>query len=374
MQTQKIIKVRKIGKIRTKDIEVNSKKHLFYANNIAVSNSHSVVYAQHGYVSAYAKAHYPKDFFAEYLRQAKHRGAKKEQEKRQLIQDARKHGISVQLFNINHDNKEYDIVDDEIHVGFIDMKYCGEGDWAIWQKWKATNKVPQSWDEFLVYASDNFNFQCMNSLIMGGALDSYRVSRKKMQYQYNLWKRLGTRQVLYIRENYFGSILSCLNAIISLGSGKGKPCHDKRAIAKVESIIKDWSIEAYNTWTTAGEIERVEVDIIGAPITCTRFDESDSSYISNITCLDLSNVAPDYNSQYKVLCSLNDIRVIKTKKDKKEMAFVSFSDGMYEIEDGVIFPEAFQEYKHNLIEDIEVLLVIKKNKPSSYVIEKIIEV
>ena len=344
-----------------------------HSSRYSFNASHAVSYAQHGYLSAYAKYYFPKEFFTVYLKHAKHRGAKKEDEKRVIIQDARRHGHEVHLLDIRKCSKEYAIIDDKIRVGFIDIKYCGDRDWEKWQEWLKTNPVPNTWDEFLVFASENFTSRCMESLIMSGSLDCYKKSRKKLQYQYNLWQRLNDRQVQYIKDNYMGSVSSCLNSIISMGTGKNQPCYNKNSLTKAVAVLKDWNNEAYNTWTSTQEIEQSEIDLIGAPITCSHLEENEFEYIANTTCQDLIEAQIDYKKQYKVLCTINSFKVITTKKDKKEMAFVNFTDGFFDIEDGVIFTEAYAQYKNYLVEGLDVILLIKKTKPNSYIIEKIIE-
>lgn len=360
-----------IGFRESMDLEVDSLEHIFYANNIAVSNSHSVAYAQHGYVTAFYKAHYPKEFYTIYLKHCKHRGVKKDEDKRILIQDARKHDIIVHPYDIRHNNKEYAIIDEKIRVGFIDLKGCSSNTWDKWQKWRETQEVPATWDEFLIYCLGCFDKTSMESLIFAGALDFYRISRKKMHYQYGVYNRLNEAQQRFAQDNYAGSILAILTQIISLGSGKGKPCYNKPSLTKIEAAIKDWQDEAYNTWTTAREIERREIDIIGAPLTCSRFDDSDDTYMSNISCLNLSN-ATTSNQTFKVMCWLTNVRHIKTKKGDA-MAFVGFSDGEFDMEDGVVFPQAYELYHYNLIEDMEVLLIGKK-KDHSFIIEKVVEI
>ena len=68
---EKITTIKKIGKGQTVDIEVDSDSHVFYANNIVTSNSHSIAYAMNSYLSCYVKAHFPRAFFASWMEKAK---------------------------------------------------------------------------------------------------------------------------------------------------------------------------------------------------------------------------------------------------------------------------------------------------------------
>jgi DNA polymerase III alpha subunit len=338
------------------------------------NKSHSTAYAQHAYCGAYAKANHPKEFFCVSLSHCKFRGQKKDIEKRLLIQDARRHGIEVIPFSIKNGNKEFAIIDDKISVGFTDMKNCGVADWEKWRKYADENPVPNNWDEFLIYCSSYFNKTCLESLIQGGGLDCYRFSRKKMIYQFHLYKRLNDRQRNWIAENYGGSMSATLVCMIGLGSGKDKPCYNKPSLEKCEAVVKDWTNETYNTWTDSRRIELWEANIIGAPLTASRTEEMDINYAANTTCLELSDVQVGVTKQFKVLCWITRVHEVLTKKDKKKMAFVSFSDGMFEIDDGVIFSDGYNKYGHNLIEDMEVLLTLKKGSRGGFEIIKVLEV
>ena len=110
MQTERIISVEYIGTIPTLDIKVDSEDHLFLANGIVTSNSHSYAYAHNSYLGAYCKAHYPKEFFTASLRQAKSK-IKPQQEVYELITNAKSMDIFVQPPDLRRRNKDFDLID-----------------------------------------------------------------------------------------------------------------------------------------------------------------------------------------------------------------------------------------------------------------------
>lgn len=68
MRATKIINIKKIGKLRCLDIEVDNNDHLFVANGLICSNSHSISYAANAYYySLYPKVHFPRSFFVAQL-------------------------------------------------------------------------------------------------------------------------------------------------------------------------------------------------------------------------------------------------------------------------------------------------------------------
>lgn len=71
MQTQRIKSIRKLGKSRTIDLEVENEFHNFFADGVVVSNSHATAYASVCAITAHLKHLYPKEFFLHCLNIAK---------------------------------------------------------------------------------------------------------------------------------------------------------------------------------------------------------------------------------------------------------------------------------------------------------------
>lgn len=68
---EEIIECCEIGEAETLDLEVNSMFHNFYANDICVSNSHSVSYSYIGCQTLFLKHYYPTEFYTSLLNHVK---------------------------------------------------------------------------------------------------------------------------------------------------------------------------------------------------------------------------------------------------------------------------------------------------------------
>lgn len=78
---EEIIEIEEIGEVETYDLEIDSEFHNYYANDICVSNSHSVSYAYLAMQTLFLKHYYPTEFYTALLNHPKTSGGKeKEQE------------------------------------------------------------------------------------------------------------------------------------------------------------------------------------------------------------------------------------------------------------------------------------------------------
>ena len=122
MHPEKVIAIKKIGNIRTIDIEVNNNSHTFYANGgIVTSNSHAATYGKDSYWTAFMKAHFPMQFFCSYIQ-----GARWKQETQheiyELVNDAKLFDINVSIPDIRHTEYDAHIKNDVIYFGISGIK------------------------------------------------------------------------------------------------------------------------------------------------------------------------------------------------------------------------------------------------------------
>ncbi|MFN9900860.1 MAG: DNA polymerase III subunit alpha, partial [bacterium] len=89
------------------------------------NKSHAVSYAMNAYLSAYAKAHFPKIFFASYLRFAKDK-IDPQDEIKALVQNASEMEINVVTPDLRNLNKYFILKNDKIYFGLTDIKGVGD--------------------------------------------------------------------------------------------------------------------------------------------------------------------------------------------------------------------------------------------------------
>lgn len=104
----------------TIDLQVDHEDHQFFANEILVSNSHSVAYSLYSAVDLFFKAHYPMEFICCYMNQC----SRTDQIEginaiKYLINYARKKGISVFKPDINESQDKWIIYNNGMYEGLL---------------------------------------------------------------------------------------------------------------------------------------------------------------------------------------------------------------------------------------------------------------
>ena len=125
MQTEKIVSIKPLGKMKTVDIEVDSESHLFYGNGIVTHNSHSAGYAKIGYQTAYAKCHSPIMFYCNCLRDSIEQ-ADGEDDVKKLVADAQSFGYKVNVPNILSLQENFYTDGEQLFFGLVNIKNVGK--------------------------------------------------------------------------------------------------------------------------------------------------------------------------------------------------------------------------------------------------------
>jgi DNA polymerase-3 subunit alpha len=333
------------------------------------NKSHAVSYAINGYISAYAKAHFPRIFFLSYLRLAKDK-IDPQQEILELISNARDMDISVFGPNLTLKNKEFEIVDGKIYFGLTNIKGLGDSVYtkliSIIEKFDLSK---MSWIETLVRVMVNINSSAAKSLILSGAMDYLKISRNKMTFDLNLISELTQRELQKCIEIIDGQKIKDITILLRTLISTAKIT--KNRLPKILSIINQITNPPYSLDDDPEWISNNERDLLGASLTITKTDLYDSSY-ANTDCKDLKTF-PN-NKQFFVVAEIDQMSVIVTKRGKtpgKEMCFLRLSDSYGSLDSAVLFPEEFEEYKE-LLENGRVLMFSgqKSGKNSTPVIKK----
>ena len=94
----RVIKVERIGVHKVYDVTMRAPHHNFLCDGVFTCNSHSVGYGTQTYYTAWAKTHFPLEFYTANLRLNEDRGGKKdklEEEKSGMIKEANNFGIAI---------------------------------------------------------------------------------------------------------------------------------------------------------------------------------------------------------------------------------------------------------------------------------------
>jgi len=180
---EKIIEIEEIGEVETYDLEIDSEFHNFYANDICVSNSHSVAYAYIAMQTLYLKTYYPEEFYCSLLNNPKTSGALEKQKEwlTKAIASAMSKGVKV----IPPSRKsDWDCVitrDKEITLGFSMVKGMGtkaydELNSLLTMKQKKLESISMA--AFFSLPFSNFNKTAFNACLKSGVFDDWSSSRE----------------------------------------------------------------------------------------------------------------------------------------------------------------------------------------------------
>lgn len=353
------------------------------------NKSHAVSYAINAYLSAYAKAHFPRVFFTSYLYFAKEKQRPRE-EINELVNNAKLMDIEVYSPDIRHMNKHFKLIDGNIYFGLSDVKGIGD---SIIQRLsthittceKEIDKSRDEWNwiDFLVFVSQNVNSTAVKALISSGALEYMQVTRTKMLFDYEVYSRLSSREQEWVKllmhnamkhdEDAIPNLLEeILYAMVQCPPGRSGACATKKRLEKVTGFYSLLQNPPHIMEDMPEWIASVEESLLGTPITCTTVDSCDTE-AANCTCREFLNKEGGRQGVILLACQVNTVNEIRTKKGKnpgQKMAFLTVSDNSGLLDSVVTFPDMWKEYKSLLTVGNTIMLCGERGKEKDSLIVK----
>ena len=339
MQAEAIIGIKKIGIIKTLDIEVKNKSHIFYGNGIATSNSHAVQYSIVSYWSAWVKAHLPLHFYCAWL-------DLEEDNVEDLIYDARSSNIEIFTPDINY--KHFNISNGSINFGLSSIKGVGESKITKllntiikYQELKQKSIKDFNWFELLTTILNDVDISTVNNIILCGVIRGYGLSRQKMLFQVEQIRKFTDREITAIQEN--GQINNLEDGIKFIIENKVANKGRIPKILDIQSLVQTPPIQFDDKpkW-----IINKEKQLLGASLTYSKLDDCNTS-VSNTSCKDFSQFSGKIAKIVVEILTVRDY-IIKNGANKgKKMAIVKVADRTGTLE-AAIFSKAYEKCK-NLI-------------------------
>jgi DNA polymerase-3 subunit alpha len=333
------------------------------------NKSHSISYAMNAYLSAYTKAHFPRIFFASYLRFAKDK-IDPQSEIKELIQNATEMNISVMTPDIRNMNEFFVLKDKKIYFGLTDIKSVGK---SVYDKICTITKNSHidldklDWITLLTEILLNINSSAAKALIESGATNFIPLSRSKMLFDFNIISELTKKEVLFIKDNKhnLSTAIEGLEYLLSYA----KINKNRRTV--LESLLQTLKNPPYSLEDSIEWLSDCENNLLGYNITCSRIDIYDIS-MTNITCKDFKN---KHGKNDLILGGEIDfINITKTKNGKNkgaEMAFLTLTDNTGSLDSIVLFPEQFAKYKHMLfMGNVVILKGARSRDNNGFIVEK----
>lgn len=332
------------------------------------NKSHSVSYAINAYLSAYAKAHFPRIFFASYLRYAKDK-IDPQSEIKELVQNANEMDISIYPPDLRKMNDLFIIDNANIYFGLTDIKGVGK---SVHEKLISITQnidlYKLSWLEFLFTILIKINSVGAKALIQSGALDFTKKTRQSMLFEYNNISSLTSKEI----EHCLPYIKDCkdLAGILTILLGKKNLTKSRKEI--VQNILFSIHKPPHSLNDSPEWIADSEYSLLGYSITCSKIDMYDIS-MTNSSCKDFKTNNSITNNII-IGAEIDNINITKTKSGKTkgaEMAFVTLVDSTGCLDSVIYFPEQYKQYRNMLfIGNIVIVKGERSKAGDSLIVEK----
>lgn len=333
------------------------------------NKSHAVSYAFNAYLSAYAKTHFPKIFFASCLKHAKDK-IDPQQEIKELVKNATDMNIKINVPDLRLLNQFFTIHKDIIYFGLTDIKGVGK---SVFEK--ILNIINQktlyeiSWLGVCIKLLTNINSTASKALIMAGAMDYYEISRTRMLFEYEIISQLTKKEIEYIDSiDYQGfDLIQVLNLLIK------KPRLTKNRISIISSMIDTLLKPPYSMEDKIELVCDNETELLGINLTYCKVDSYDIS-MTNMTCKDFKSNRVSNIKDIIIAGEIDGINIIKIKNGQnkgKDMAFISIKDHSGYLDCLIFFSDQLSLYRNQLfMGNILIFKGKRSTKKNDLIIEK----
>jgi len=357
------------GCVNHKIVSSNEAEQIFSwiekSQRYSFNKSHAVSYAINAYISAYSKAHFPKVFFASYLKYAKDK-IDPQQEIKELVKNATDMDIAICVPDIRLLNKNF-IINKNIYFGLTDIKGVGDSVYKkIVELYSTQISKELSWTKLLFQILMKINSTAAKSLICSGALDYIKKDRTLMLFEYEIISQLTNKEIEYIDQinnNEFS-----LTQLLNILSKKPRLTEPRRKIISnlVNSLIRP-------PYSTEDKIEWIcdnETSLLGINITYSKVDSYDIS-MTNTSCKEFKDTT---RKNIIIAGEIDGVNIIKIKNGKNkglDMAFVSIKDSTGYIDSVIFFTDQLTIYRNQLFEgNILIFQGSKSQKKTDLIVEK----
>jgi DNA polymerase-3 subunit alpha len=332
---EKAVAKRLVGKQEAETIFSNIRKSGRYLFN----KSHSISYAKKSYQTAYLKTHILGWFFASWLKNAQD-AADSQEEVLELVENARQYELEVLVPDVRTLSTTISSDGLSVRFGLADVKGVGPS-----QPQKLSEAFPDgfggwTWPDFLYRAADTVASTAMRAWVGAGAFDWTGVTRTRMGKEFDAWLELTDIEKEWVRSKAPGTTL--VEALKSLGRTRkeGGGCSNHKRADLVRSLALMLENQASSDADHPNLLCAMEESYLGVALTCSRVDGCDVSS-ANVTC---GEFLAGKAGHLMLACEVKDVRIIRTKKDGREMAFVTVADRTASLPDVVVFPDTWAKF------------------------------
>lgn len=331
--------------------------------------SHSISYAINAYLSAYAKAHFPRIFFASYLKFAKDK-IDPQQEIKELVRNASEMDIMVKTPDFRKLNKFFILRNKDIYFGLTDIKGVGESVYnKIIELCKQLCVEDLDWLSILFNILLNINSTATKALISSGAFDYLKKNRTEMLFEYDISSSLTKKEIekllIIKKESNISNLKSLLNKGISSNIS------NKKRMPVIQGLLQSLETPPYSLNDKIEWLSDSENSLLGVSITCSKLDSYDIE-MTNTDCKTFKN--SNISNNIIIAGEITNINIVKTKNGKnpgQEMAFVSIEDQTGFLDSIIMFPEQWLTFKsHIFVGNVLIFVGNKAKNKDGLIVEK----
>lgn len=333
------------------------------------NKSHSISYAINGYLSAYAKAHFPRIFFSSYLKYAKDK-IDPQQEIKELVRNANEMDILVKNPDFRLLNRFFTLKDQDIYFGLTDIKGVGQSVFdKILELIKPYDIYSLTWLEVLTKILMKINSTASKAMISSGAFDFFKKNRTEMLFEFDICSSL-TKKELEKLENLISEYKSLnLKSVIELMISN--KFATKKRLEVLSNIINSINKPPYSLIDKIEWLSDSENNLLGVSISCSKLDTYDIT-MTNCDCKTFKN--SNVSERIILAGEIVNVNTIKTKSGKnpgQEMSFVSIEDQTGFMDSVIFFPESWTKYKTHIFNGNILIFVGNKAKTKDgFIVEK----
>jgi 5-methylcytosine-specific restriction endonuclease McrA len=399
-----IERIEEDGECMTYDVTMGAPNHTFVVDSgIVTCNSHAVGYGLTSYHTAYAKAHFPLQFYTSYLYYAKEKQDPL-LEIKELFNDAKSFDIKVLPPRFAELRPHFNTNGVVITFGLSDIKGIGEA--QVLKMREAAIAAGEhlgkpcttwSWYDFLVYFSAQIDSAAVKKMVESGAILHGDMDRQRMLAEFDAWKLLTKKEQSLIASGFaptekelakirkeqklpddeevpferrsFDNLLDAIGHLLEHPKGVATA---KRRV-KVDSIYKLLKNPPRSLKDSVDWVSRTEQQNLGVSLTCSRTSRGDTSLV-NLTCKAYREGRG--NDDYIVLgVTVEDLREVEVRTGAnagKKMAFVTVSDETGMLDDVTFFSDAWEQFSNDIFPGAPLMMQGKRDlKRGSFLVEKL---
>lgn len=327
------------------------------------NKSHGVSYAYIAYQTAYAKRHFPLEYFKAKLTHSEDKQDTKDEVKA-LVHEAKLFDIEIKPPCLKLLNLDFAIQDRKtIAFGLVHIKGIGKTSVTSLKRIAKFDEPNLLLMKSMMKGS-KVKKNVMEALIKSGALDYLGVHRVDLLVRYKLLSALTERELNLLDEGFFvragGDILKATKLLLA-SEEKGKKMTKPRKLKVTDLIVELMKDLDCNKKRACIGYEKF---YLGIPLTGNELDLHNNPR-AELKCRHIHKLRNGAEGALAVI--IEKVKVIKDK-NKNHMCFMTVSDDTY-IMECVVFSSTYKNYSW-IIEEGKAVLILGKKDNESFIVRK----